>query len=115
MDIQYLLSAAHVGVVEHDAAVEATGTQQGGVENVGTVCGSYEDDVGVDIEAVHLDKYLIQGLLALVVAAAKSGASMSSHRVYLIHEDDAGRVALRLLEEIAHAARAHANEHFYEL
>src|SRR5207237_9852413 len=65
--------------------------------------------------AVHLDEELVEGLLALVVAAAQSRAPVPAHRVDLIHEDDAGGVLLALLEEIAHAGGAHAHEHLDEI
>ncbi len=46
-------------------------------------------DVG--LEAVHLDQHLVQGLFALVVAAAEAGAALAADRVDLVDEDDAGR------------------------
>ncbi len=39
---------------------------------------------------------------------------MPADRVDLVDEDDAGGVLLRLLEHVAHAARADAHEHFHE-
>ena len=68
-----------------------------------------------DFEAVHLDEQLIERLLALVIAAAEAGAAMAADRVDFIDEDDAGRVLLRLLEHVAHAAGADAHEHFDEV
>ena len=60
-----------------DEAVEATGAQQGGVEDVGTVGRGDQDDAAAHVEAVHLHEQLVQRLLALVVAAA--------HALSLIH------------------------------
>ena len=40
---------------------------------------------------------------------------MATNRVNFVDEDDAGRVLLRLLEHVAHAARADADEHFDEV
>src|ERR1700761_5589894 len=40
---------------------------------------------------------------------------MASNRVNFIDEDNARRVLLALLKEIAHAARANADEHLYEV
>ena len=54
-------------------------------------------------------------LLTLVVAAAHAGAALAADRVDLIDEDDAGRFALGLLEQVAHAARTDADEQFDEL
>ena len=81
----------------------------------GPVCGGDEDDVVLHLEAVHLDEELVQRLLALVVAAAHAGAAVAADGVDLVHEDDAGRVLLGLLEEVAHAAGADADEHLDEV
>ena len=95
--------------------VEASGAQQRGVEDVGPVGGSDQDDALVRLEAVHLDQQLVEGLLALVIAAAQAGAALAADGVDFIDEDDAGRVLLALLEKIADAASADADEHFYEV
>ena len=59
---------------------------------------------------------LVQRLLALVIAAAaEAGATVTAHGVDFVDEDDAGRVLLRLLEHVAHAAGADADEHFDEV
>src|SRR5207302_9195091 len=58
---------------------------------------------------------LVKGLLALVVTATQARAAMAADRVDLVDEDDAGGVLLALLEEIAHAACAHADEHLDEV
>ena len=109
------LPAPHVGRVHHDLAVEPAGTQQRRIEHVGPVGGGDQDDAVVGLEAVHLDQQLIEGLLPLVVAAAQAGAPMAADGVDLVDEDDAGRMALALLEEVAHPARAHADEHLDEV
>src|SRR4026209_1949188 len=74
-----------------------------------------EDDAFVALEAVHLDQQLVQRLLALVVAAAETGAAMTADRVDLVDEDDAGSVLLALLEQIPNARRADADEHLDEV
>ena len=109
------LAAAHVGARHRDAAVEATGTQDGRVEHVGAVGRRDDDDALVRLEAVHLDEELVQRLLALVVTAAEACAAVTTDGVDLVDEDDAGRVLLALLEEVAHAARADADEHLDEV
>ena len=103
------------GPVEDDLAVEAARAQQRRVEDVRAVGGGDHDHVGVRVEAVHLDQDLVQGLLALVVAAAEAGAALPADGVDLVDEDDAGRVPLRLVEQVAHAAGADADEHLDEL
>ena len=115
MDLQDRLAALDVGAVEDHLAVEAARAQQRRVEDVRAVRRGDDDDVRVRVEAVHLDEDLVQRLLALVVRAAEAGAALAADRVDLVDEDDAGRVALGLVEEVAHAAGADADEHLDEL
>ena len=113
--LEDLAAAEAVGAVDDDLAVEAARAQQGGVEDVGAVRGRDEDDVVLHLEPVHLDEELVQRLLALVVAAAETRAAMAADGVDLVHEDDAGRRLLRLLEEVADARGADADEHLDEV
>ncbi len=69
----------------------------------------------VEFEAVHLDKELIERLLALVVATAETGAAMAADGVDLVDEDDARGALLALLEHVAHARGADADEHLDEV
>ena len=115
VDGEDALAALHVGTVDDDAAVEAAGTQQRRIEHVGTVGRGDEDDAFVRLEAVHLDEELVQRLLALVVAAAEAGAAVAADRVDFVDEDDAGRVLLALLEQVADARGADADEHLDEV
>jgi hypothetical protein len=105
----------HVGQVDHHLAVEAARAHEGGVEHVLAVRRRHDDDALVGVEAVHLDEDLVERLLALVVAAAEAGAAAPSDGVDFIQEDDAGRVLLRLAEEVADARRADADEHLDEV
>src|SRR3954464_15469776 len=108
--------AGRVGGGTHsDLAIDAARAQQRRVEDVGPVGGRDEDDVVRHREAVHLDEQLVERLLALVVTAAHAGAAMAADGVDLVHEDDAGAVLLGLLEEVAHAAGADADEHLDEV
>ena len=109
------LAADDVRVRHHDLPVEAAGPQQRRIEHVRAVGRGDQDDAFVRLEAVHLDEQLVQRLLALVVAAAEAGAAMTADRVDFVDEDDARRVLLRLLEHVAHAARADADEHLDEV
>ena len=91
------------------------GPQQRRVEDVGPVGGRHDDDALVGLEAVHLDQQLVEGLLALVVTAAQTGAPVAPHGVDLVDEDDAGLVLLGLVEQVAHPAGADAHEHLHEV
>ena len=115
MDLEDLFAAQHVGIGHHHLAVETAGPQQRRVQHVGTVGGGDQDDAFIGLEAVHLDQQLVQGLLALVVAAAQAGAAMAADGVDFVDEDDAGRVLLALFEHVADAGRADADEHLDEV
>ncbi len=115
MHLEDLLAAAHVGQRHDDLAVEAARPQQRGIEHVGPVGRGDDDHALVAFEAVHLDEQLVQGLLALVVTAAEARAAMPADRIDLVDEDDAGSVLLRLVEHVAHARGADADEHLDEI
>src|SRR5262249_55417581 len=66
-------------------------------------------------ETVHLDQKLVERLLALIVATAETSTTGTAHGVDFVDEDDARRVFLGLLEHVADAAGADADEHFDEV
>jgi len=115
VDLEDREAAVEVGRLHRHLAIEPPGPQQRGVEDVRPVGGRDEDDVGVGVEPVHLHEQLVEGLLALVVAAAQAGATMPTDGVDLVHEDDARRVLLGLLEQVAHARGADPDEHLDEV
>lgn len=115
MHLEDTLATDDVWIRHHDLAVEAARTQKRWVKNVGTVGGGDQDDAFVGFEAVHLDQQLVQRLFAFVVTATETGATMATDGVDFVDEDDARCVLLRLLEHVAHAACADADEHFNEV
>ncbi len=106
---------SHVRTRHDHAPVESAGTQKRRIENVRPVRGRNQDHAFVRFEAVHFDEQRVQRLLALVVTAAEARAAMAPDRVDFVDEDDAGRVLLALLEKVANAARADADEHLDEV
>ena len=107
--------AVEVGRVDRDPPVEAAGAEQRRVEHVWAVSGRNHDDGTVGIEAVHLDQQLVEGLFAFLVGADLRAATPAAERVDLIEEDDARCIFLGVLEEVAHARRADADEHLDEV
>src|SRR5207244_363344 len=89
VDLEDLQSPLPGGPVDGDVPVEASGAKQGGVEDVGPVGGGHDDDGLGGGEAVHLAEDLVEGLLALVGAAAEAGAAHPADGVDLIDEDNA--------------------------
>ena len=114
MDLEYGFSSSYVGAVEHYTTVEPTGPQQGGVQDVWPVGRCDDDDVGIRVEPVHLDQYLVQGLLALVVAAAQPCSAVTPYGIDLVHKDNARRVTLGLVEQISNTRRADTYKHLDE-
>ena len=112
MHSKNLFTPANIGQADYYATVKTAGAQQCGIENVRTVRRRHQDDAFVRFEAVHLDQQLIQSLFALIVSAAKTSAAVTSDRINFVDEDNARRVLLALLKQIAYAAGAHANKHF---
>ena len=96
-------------------AIEATGAEEGGIEDVGPVRGREHDHRLRRTEPVHLGEDLVEGLFTLVVAAAESRAAMAPDGVDLVDEQDRRRGVLGGLEQIADARRADADEHLDEL
>lgn len=103
------------GTVDDHLAVEASGTQERRVENVGPVGGRNEDDALVRFESVHFDQKLVQRLFTFVVPASQTRSAVSSDRVDFVDENDARRAALSLVEQVANARGPDADEHFYEI
>src|SRR5256885_15751969 len=109
MHAEDLFAATHVRTRNDYATVKTTGTQQRGIENIRTVGGGDQDHAVIRFETVHLDQQWVESLFALVVSTAEASSAMATDSIDLVNEDDARRILLALLEEIAHAACAHAD------
>ena len=116
VDFQDVQPSLLVGPVHQHLAVEAAGAQQRLVEDFGAVGGGEDDQPHRAVEAVHLGEQLVERLLTLVVAAdGPADAACTAQRVEFIDEDDGRRLPARLLEQVAHPRRAHADKHLDEL
>src|SRR5712671_2888220 len=115
MHAENLFATAHVRTRDDYATVKAAGAQQRGIKHIRTVGGGNQDHAVIRFEAVHLDQKLVERLFALVVSTAEASAAMAADSIDLVDEDDARRILLALLEEVANAACADADKHFYEV
>ena len=115
MNLQDFLAPADIRQAHIDLAVKAARTQQGVIEDIGAVGGRHDDDALVVAEAVHLHQQLVEGLLALVMAAAEATASLTADGVDLVNEDDGGGGLLGLLKQVAHAACADADIQLHKI
>ena len=112
---QHVLPALQVRLVHDHAPVKTAGTQERLVKDLGTVGGRQDEEAAGGIKAIHLCKQLVEGLLALVVAAAEPAVAVFADGIDLIDEDNAGGVLLRLVKQVADAGCADADEHLDEL
>ena len=101
-------AALEIGAVDDDAAVKAAGAQQGLVQDLGAVGRADDQDTLGGLETVHLGEQLIEGLLALLVASAVAGIAAAADGVDLIDENNAGRIFIGFLEQVADTGCAYA-------
>src|SRR5262245_18740617 len=86
--------------------IESARTKQSRVEHVGTVgCGN-DNYIRVGFKAVHFYQNLVERLLAFIVSSTQARTALATDRVYFINEDNARRILLGLLKQIAHARGA---------
>ena len=114
MHIQDRFASRLVGKIDDDAPVEAPRPQQGAIEDVGLIGRREHDDAFAAREAVHLGQDLVQRLLLLRRPADRHRPARAPDRVELVDEDDRRRVFARLLEQVAHARGADADDHLDE-
>ena len=115
MDLQNVGTALDIGQTDVHLPVKAAGAEKRVIENIGAVRRRHDDDALVIIEAVHFHEQLVERLLALVVAAAETGAALTADGVDLVDEHDGGGDLLGLLEQVADAARADADVQLNEV
>mmetsp|Transcript_31725 Transcript_31725/g.78613 ORF Transcript_31725/g.78613 Transcript_31725/m.78613 type:complete len:274 (+) Transcript_31725:1235-2056(+) len=114
--IQNGTASRQVREVDGDASVEATRSEKGLIQDVGTIGGGNHDYTLVAGESVHFGEQLVECLLSLVVLRHEaSRGPCAADGVDLIDEDDAGRNLLGLLEQITHAAGTDTDEHLNEV
>src|SRR5947209_12788279 len=75
VDAQDALASLAIGTLDGDVPVEPAGAPKRRVEDVGPVGRTDHDDAAGDVEAVHLDQQLVEGLLALVRSAGRAAAT----------------------------------------
>ena len=115
MYLQNFFAALQVGQLHGHTAVKPAGTGQGRVKGIRAVGSRQNNDASVALKAVHLGKQLVQGLLALVVAAKLAAVAFLANGVDLINEHDTGCFFFGLLEQVTHLGGTHAHEHLHEL
>lgn len=98
VDLENLETAGRVGDADINLTIETTETTESGIDRVGTVGGSHDNDVGTGLHAIHEGKKLGDDA---TLHFAVGLVTLGGNRVNLIDEDDGGRVLLSLLEGLA--------------
>src|SRR6266487_575061 len=107
-------TTANIGFIQHYLAIKASGAQKRGVEDVGAVGGSNDNNIGVFIKTVQFNKQLVECLLAFVIASRTQIVTMATHCVNLIDKHDTRRMLFCLFKEIAHSRSPDTYEHFHK-
>src|SRR6185503_12068733 len=115
VNFQDAFASTDVRSRNHNASVETPWPEQRRIENVRTVRRSNQDHTVVRLKAIHLDQQLVQRLFAFVVSTTEACATMTAHRIDLVDEDDARRILLALLKQVAYTRCTDADEHLNEV
>ena len=70
MDTQDLETPGIIRAINGDLTVEATWAHECGVQHIGPVGGSNNDDAGVALKTIHLSQELVESLFPFVVTTA---------------------------------------------
>ena len=114
VDFQNCLTACKVRQLHRHTAVKTAGAGQRRVKGFRPVGGRQNDHAGIALKAVHLGQKLVQGLLALIVAAHTAAVSLLANGIDLINKNNARGFFLCLFEQITNLGCAHAHEHFHK-
>jgi len=74
MHPQNTFTATHIGPVNDNLPIKSPRPQQCGIQNVRPVSGGQQNNAFIELKTIHFHQQLVQGLLALVVASAQTGA-----------------------------------------
>ena len=94
MDLENLEPLRFVGLRDFNLPVQPSVTEEGRIENVGTVRRHDHLDLALFLEAVHLIEQLHEGPLNLTVGTGTLGETTSADGIDLVHKDDAGLMVL---------------------
>ena len=115
MHLQDVLTPLDVRITYRDLTVKAARTQQRRVQNIRTVGRRDYDQTLVRTKAIHLYQKLVQCLLPLIVASAKTGSSVTAYCVDFIDEYNTCRRFPRRIEQVPHARGADTYIHLHKI
>jgi hypothetical protein len=102
------------GTVDKHLAVEAAGTEQGGVKSFRPVRRGKQYDASRGVETVEFGEELSERLLLFVETTQATAMARAADGIEFVDEDDTGCSLARLFKEIANAGGADAGEYLDE-
>ncbi|CAB4667133.1 unannotated protein [freshwater metagenome] len=115
MHLQDCKAPKKVRSINGNLTIKATRTKECWIQNVRSVCCGNQDDAAGDIKAIHFNQHLVECLLALIVTAAHTCTTMTTHGINFIDKDNCGCICFGLLEKISHATSTNTHEHLNEV
>lgn len=97
-----------VGQGDVDELIQTAGSQNGGVDDVWSVCGADDKDILLTGHSIHLSQDLVDNTVGRSAAVSHVAATGFSYGVQLIEEENAGR-CLTSLEAREHKMKPFAN------
>ena len=115
MDRKDVAASLPIRQAHGNAAIEAAGAGEGGIQHIHTIGGRQENHAGVIGKPIHFREELIQGLFPFVISPTDASSPLATDSIDLIDEHDAGSFVLGLFEQITDAAGSDPNKQLDEL
>src|SRR6185503_19193699 len=114
MDFQNRFTSGNIREVYCDLAIESAGPGQRLIEYVWTVRRSDDYNGCRLIESIHFDEQLVECLVLIGGGGVAAASTLTSERINLVDEDNAGREFSSLCKQVSHACSAESGEFFLE-
>ena len=114
MNVEDLPPSLQIRQIDFNDTVKSARPNEGGVEQVLPIGRCHHDDVRISAEPIHFHQYLVESVVSLIVRTVAS-ASLPTHRVDLVDEDNRRRFLPRCREKIANARCTHSHKNLDEV
>mmetsp|Transcript_62077 Transcript_62077/g.173336 ORF Transcript_62077/g.173336 Transcript_62077/m.173336 type:complete len:390 (+) Transcript_62077:291-1460(+) len=121
MDSQNLGPCLFVWMRQFNLSIQSPTSQQSGIQDIGTICGSNDLDHFVTGETIQLTEKFQHGTLDFTIAALISTESFCTNGIDLINKEDCARrhallyLGLGKLKGVSNKFGSVSNEHLHQL
>ena len=95
-------------------SVKSSRSKQSRIQNIRAVGCCQNNNIGLAIKAIHFHQNLVQSLLAFIMTATHTRATLTTHGINLINKDNAWSIFLSLRKQISHSTSTNTNKHFHK-